>query len=102
MWLVAATRIGLILIGAAADVVNYSVERRFQADQWQHHFLDVLSAILAVGATAALLVYPLVASPDRDRSRIFPRSRHPNPDRLCFRPCAGLWHPGFCCVKAGV
>lgn len=44
----------------AAAVVSYALERRFQADQWQHYFLDVLSAILAVGATAAFLVYGLV------------------------------------------
>ena len=51
---------GLISIVAVAAVVSYALERRFQADQWQHYFLDVLSAILAVGATAAFLVYGLV------------------------------------------
>ena len=51
---------GLILMVAAAAVVSYAVERRFQADQWHHYVLDVLSAILAVGATAAFLVYALV------------------------------------------
>ena len=51
---------GLISIVAAAAVVSYAVERRFQADQWHHYVLDVLSAILAVGATAAFLVYALV------------------------------------------
>lgn len=50
----------LISIVAAAALVSYALERRFQADQWQHYFLDVLSAILAVGAAAALLVYALV------------------------------------------
>ena len=49
-----------ISIVAGAAVVSYTLERRFQADQWQHYFLDVLSAILAVGATAAFLVYGLV------------------------------------------
>jgi hypothetical protein len=57
---VPASPSALILIVAAASVVSYAVERRFQADQWQHYFLDVLSAILAVGATEALLVYALV------------------------------------------
>jgi hypothetical protein len=51
---------GLISIVAATAVVSYALERRFQADQWQHYFLDVLSAILAVGATTAFLVYGLV------------------------------------------
>ena len=51
---------GLISIVAVAAVVSYALERRFQADQWQHYFLDVLSGILAVGATAAFLVYGLV------------------------------------------
>ena len=50
----------MISIVAVAAVVSYALERRFQADQWQHYFLDVLSAILAVGATAAFLVYGLV------------------------------------------
>lgn len=50
----------LVWIVAAAAVVSYALERHFQADQWQHYLLDVLSAILAVGATAALLVYALV------------------------------------------
>ena len=50
----------LISIVSAAAVVSYVLERRFQADQWQHHFLDVLSATLAVGAMAALVVYGLV------------------------------------------
>ena len=51
---------GLISIVAVAAVVSYALERRFRADQWQHYFLDVLSGILAVGATAAFLVYGLV------------------------------------------
>ena len=50
----------LISIVTAAAVVSYALERRFQADQWQHYFLDVLSSTLAVGATAAMLVYSLV------------------------------------------
>ncbi|HUV97251.1 MAG TPA: hypothetical protein VMV98_07255 [Acidobacteriaceae bacterium] len=57
---VPASPTGLILIVAAAAVVSYAVERRFQADQWRHYVLDVLSAILALGATAAFLVYTLV------------------------------------------
>jgi len=55
-----ASPTGSILIVAAAAAVSYAVERRSQADQWHHYVLDVLSAILAVGATAALLVYALV------------------------------------------
>lgn len=57
---VPASPTGLISIVAAAAVVSYALERRFQADQWQHYLLDILSAVLAVGATAALLVYGLV------------------------------------------
>ncbi len=55
-----ASPTGFISIVAVAAVVSYAVERRFQADQWQHYLLDALSAILAVGAAAALLVYSLV------------------------------------------
>ncbi len=55
-----ASPTGLILIVAAAAAVSYAVERRFQADQWRHYVLDILSGILAVGAAAALLVYALV------------------------------------------
>ncbi|HTU51579.1 MAG TPA: hypothetical protein VMF56_13370 [Acidobacteriaceae bacterium] len=50
----------LMSIVSSAAIVSYALERRFQADQWQHYFLDALSAILAVGATAALVVYGLV------------------------------------------
>ncbi len=57
---VPASPSGLVFTLGVAAVVSYAVERGFQADQWQHYFLDVLSAILAVGATAALLVYALV------------------------------------------
>lgn len=51
---------GLISIVAAAAVVSYALERRFQLDQWQHYFLDVLSAILTVVAAAAFVIYGLL------------------------------------------
>lgn len=50
----------LVWIVAAAAGLAYAFQRRFQADQWLHYLLDVLSAILAVGATAALLVWATV------------------------------------------
>jgi hypothetical protein len=45
---------------SAAAVLCYAVERRFPEEQWKHRLLYVLSAALAVGATAALLVWALV------------------------------------------
>lgn len=49
-----------ISLVAAAAVVSYALERRFQSDQWRHYVLDVSSAILAVGATEAFLVCGLL------------------------------------------
>ncbi|MGO8720285.1 MAG: hypothetical protein ACLQMO_13890 [Acidobacteriaceae bacterium] len=45
---------------SATAVLCYVLERRFPAEQWKHWLLYVLSAALAVGATAALLVWVLV------------------------------------------
>ena len=89
---VSTTPTGSILIITAAAVVSYAWERRFQADQWQHYFLDVLSAILAVGATATFLVYGLlrltqvVITPSG-----FPCRRHPHTDHLRSRPVTRLF-----------
>ncbi len=50
----------LVWCVSASAVLCYALERRFPAEQWKHWLLYVLSAALAVSATAALLVWALV------------------------------------------
>ena len=109
---------GLISIVAAAAVVSYALERRFQADQWQHYFLDVLSVDFGGRRHCS---YPgLLAGSSRSgrhHSRSFSRRRHPHADNLRTRliAClcwfaveaqgvrlAGLLRLGLCCVKIGI
>lgn len=50
----------LVWFVSTSAVLCYAVERRFQAEQWKHRLLYILSASVAVSATTALLVWAMV------------------------------------------
>ena len=51
---------GAVYLAAVGVVVCYAVAKPLPAEQWQRHILHLVSATLAVGAAAALLVHGLV------------------------------------------